>query len=120
MLTAGSGTGKSQVCREISHHLISKKEKVGYIALEESVKRSIRGLVSIGLNKLVHIPEVRKNIPEEELIKEWNNVKDYVAFYEHFGSSDTEDLMNRIRYMVQSLDCKKQLFSTISPLLSQA
>ena len=27
LLTAGSGTGKSQVCREISHHLISKKRK---------------------------------------------------------------------------------------------
>ena len=118
LLTAGSGTGKSQVCREISHHLISKKHKVGYIALEESVKRSIRGLVSIGLNKLVHIPEVRKNISDEELINEWNNVKDYVAFYEHFGSSDTEDLMNRIRYMVQSLDCKTIILDHISIVVS--
>jgi len=50
LLTAGSGTGKSQVCRELAYHLISNKEKVGYIALEESVKRSLRGIVSVGLS----------------------------------------------------------------------
>jgi twinkle protein len=38
LITAGSGTGKSQVCREIAYHLINQKQKVGYIALEESVK----------------------------------------------------------------------------------
>ena len=69
LLTAGSGTGKSQVCRELAHHLVSRKEKVGYIALEESVKRSVRGLVSVGLNKLIHIPEIRKKFTDEELIK---------------------------------------------------
>ena len=29
LLTAGSGTGKSQVCRELAYHLISQKHKVG-------------------------------------------------------------------------------------------
>ena len=118
LLTAGSGTGKSQVCREITHHLISKKEKVGYIALEESVKRSIRGIVSVGLNQLIHLPDVRQNISDEKILEEWNKVKDYICFYDHFGSSDTEDLMNRIRYMVQSLDCKTIILDHISIVIS--
>ena len=100
LLTAGSGTGKSQVCRELAYHLISLKQKVGYIALEESVKRSIRGIVSVPLNKLLHIPEVRKKTSDEEILKEWDKVKNYVAFYDHFGASSSEDLMNRIRFMV--------------------
>ena len=53
----GSGIGESQVCREIAHHLIKNNETVGYIALEENVKRSIRGLVSIELNKQIHLLE---------------------------------------------------------------
>jgi len=118
LLTAGSGTGKSQVCRELAYHLINKKEKVGYIALEESVKRSIRGIVSVGLNKLIHIPEVRQNISDEKILEEWANIKDYVCFYDHFGSSDTDDLMNRIRYMVQSLDCKTIILDHISIVIS--
>ncbi len=118
LLTAGTGIGKSQVCREITHHLITKKHKVGYIALEESVKRSIRGIVSVGLNKLMHLPEVRQNISDEKILEEWNKVKDYICFYDHFGSSDTEDLMNRIRYMVQSLDCKTIILDHISIVVS--
>ena len=118
LLTAGSGTGKSQVCRELAHHLIQQKQKVGYIALEESVKRSVRGLVSVGVNKLIHKPEVRKEVTDEELITEWNNLKDYICFYDHFGSSDTDDLMNRIRYMVQSLDCKTIILDHISIVIS--
>jgi len=118
LLTAGSGTGKSQVCREIAYHLINKKEKVGYIALEESVKRSVRGIVSVGLNKLIHIPEVKQKVTDNELVEEWNKIKDYICFYDHFGSSDTEDLMNRIRYMVQSLDCKTIILDHISIVIS--
>ena len=52
LLTAGSGVGKSQVCREIAADLVSKKKNIGYIALEESVARSVRGLMSIDLNQM--------------------------------------------------------------------
>jgi twinkle protein len=118
LLCAGSGTGKSQVCRELAHHLISQKQKIGYIALEESVKRSVRGIVSVGLNQLLHIPEVKKNLSEEEILQEWDKIKNHICFYDHFGSSDTEDLMNRIRYMVQALDCKVIILDHISIVIS--
>ena len=39
LLCAGSGTGKSQVCRELAYHLITQGKKVGYIPLEENVKK---------------------------------------------------------------------------------
>ena len=118
LLTAGSGTGKSQVCRELAYHLISLKQKVGYIALEESVKRSIRGIVSVPLNKLLHIPEVRKKTSDEEILKAWDKVKNYVAFYDHFGASSSEDLMNRIRFMVKGLNCKYIFLDHISIVIS--
>ena len=118
LLCAGSGTGKSQVCREIAHHLISNKHKVGYIALEESVKRSIRGIVSVGLNKLIHIPEVRKETSDEEIVTEWEKIKDYVTFYDHFGSTSSDDLLNKIRYMVKGLDCKVIFLDHISIVVS--
>ena len=34
---AGSGIGKSQICREIAYHLLLQGETVGYVALEEAV-----------------------------------------------------------------------------------
>ena len=118
LLCGGSGTGKSQMCREIAYDCISKGHKVGYIALEESVKRSIRGIVSVGLNAQIHNPEVRKNISDKKILEEFDKVKNYIAFYDHFGSSDSDDLMNRIRFMVQSLDCKIIILDHISIVIS--
>ena len=74
LLAAGSGTGKSLVCRELAHNIILKGNNVAYIALEENVKRSIRGLVSIGLNAPIHNPEVRKKIPEDKIVSEWKKI----------------------------------------------
>ncbi len=118
LLAAGSGTGKSLVCRELAHHIISKGQNVAYIALEENVKRSIRGLVSIGVNAPIHNPEVRKNIPENKIVSEWEKIKDKVFFYDHFGSSDSDDLINRIRYMVQALGCRYVFLDHISIVIS--
>ena len=118
LLCAGSGTGKSQVCREFAYHLISKKHKVGYIALEESVKRSIRGIVSVPLNKLLHVPEVRKTIDDKDIVSEWNKIKDYICFYDHFGSTSPDDVMNQIRFMVKGLDCKVIFLDHISIMIS--
>jgi twinkle protein len=75
-------------------------------------------MVSIPLNKLIHIPEVKKKTPEKEIIKAWEQVKDYICFYEHFGASNTDDLMNRIRYMVKALDCKVIFLDHISIVIS--
>ena len=118
LLCAGSGTGKSQVCRELAFYLCSNKHKVGYIALEECVKRSIRGIVSVPLNKLLHVPEVRKTIDDKDIVSEWNKIKDYICFYDHFGSTSSDDLMNKIRYMVKGLDCKVIFLDHISIVIS--
>ena len=118
LLCAGSGTGKSQVCRELAFDLINKGNKVGYIALEESVKRSVRGLVSLAVNQPIHIPEVRKKISDKDLISAWEKIKDKVCFYDHFGSSDSDDLLNRIRFMVQGLNCKYIFLDHISIVIS--
>jgi len=118
LLCAGSGTGKSQVCREIAYDLIRKNHKVGYIALEESVKRSIRGLVSIGTNLPIHLPEIKKLADKNDLVKVWEDIKSKVVFYDHWGSTDSQDLMNRIRYMVHALGCEYIILDHISIVIS--
>jgi len=118
LLCAGSGTGKSLVCRELATDIINKGHNVAYIALEESVKRSIRGLVSIVLNAPIHNSEVRKKIPQKDIIDAWSKIKDKIFFYDHWGSQDADDLINRIRYMVSALDCKYVFLDHISIVIS--
>ena len=50
-ITAGSGVGKSQVCREIAYELLNRGESIGYIALEENTKRTALGLMGLSLEK---------------------------------------------------------------------
>lgn len=102
--TAGSGIGKSSACREIAHHLIKRGYKVGYIALEESIKRTVRGLVGLELDVPLHLG--LKDVPKEDLRSAFEAVtnNDRLYLYDHFGSINSDNLLAKIRYMVQGLD----------------
>jgi len=118
LLTAGSGTGKSQVCREIAYNLISKGKTIGYIALEESVARSVRGLMSINLNQKIHEEEVRKTLDKQTLKNSWDKIQPYTYFHKHFGSTDSENLMSKIRYLVKGCDCDYIFLDHINMVVS--
>lgn len=102
---AGSGVGKSAVCREIAYHLIKNNEKVGYIALEESIKRSAQGIMGLAINKTLHLGT---EVEEEELRKAFDATVGSGNFvtYDHWGSIESDNLINRIRYMNKGLGCK--------------
>lgn len=117
-ITAGSGTGKSQVCREIGYDLIRQGNTIGYVALEESVGRSARGLLSIPLNTLLHLPEERKKISEKNLKAEFDKIKSRCYFLDHFGSTESSNLLNKIRYLVRGCDCKYIVLDHLSIVIS--
>ena len=49
-LAAGSGAGKSSICREWIVHFLRAGLKVGVFMLEESVQRSLQGIVGVDIN----------------------------------------------------------------------
>lgn len=104
-LAAGSGIGKSTICRELAHHLlVTQQETLGYIALEEAVKRTALGIMSIHLSRPLHLnPE--KN--EKKLRKAFEATVGSGRYfsYDHFGSLDSENLLQRIRYLVTGCGC---------------
>ena len=101
-ITAGSGVGKSQVCREIAYHLSEAGESYGYIALEENVRHTARSIVGMALNRPLHIDS--EPVPEEEMRAAFNatvgNGRTYL--YDHFGSMSTDNLLSRVRYLAKS------------------
>ncbi len=117
-LCAGTGVGKSQVCREITHWLLQEGEKVGYIALEESVKRSALSLIGLHLNKPIHLDETLST--PEEIRGAFDNAigADRVVFYDHWGSLDNDNLLNRIKYMIRSCGCKWIVLDHLSLVVS--
>jgi len=123
-VTAGSGVGKSAVVREIAHHLLREGETVGMLMLEESTKRTAKGLMGIEMNKPIHLD-----------LTPWSDLSDedkaarraaYEAtvgsgrlyLYDHFGSTEIENLLNRVRYLAKGCGCAWIILDHLSIVVS--
>lgn len=117
-LTAGSGVGKSAVVREIAHHLIKGGETVGMIMLEENPKRTALGLMGIQLNKPLHLS--RDGVSEEDLRNAFSSTlgTGRVFLYNHFGSSDIDNLISRVRYLAKGCGCNWIVLDHLSIVVS--
>jgi twinkle protein len=73
--------------------------RVGYIALEESIKRSMQGIIGIELNKPIHLDSdlVTADQMKQGFDKVFGSGRCYL--YNHFGSLDPEHLIDKIRYL---------------------
>ena len=115
-VTAGSGLGKSQLTREFAYHLLNEGATIGYVALEESSKRTAQGLMSLHLNKLVHLNEV----PTEELREAFDATlgTGRVFMYDHWGSTESDNLLGKIRYLARGCGCQYVILDHISIVVS--
>jgi twinkle protein len=98
-ITAGSGVGKTQICREIAYHLLNEGQTIGYIALEENTKRTALGLMGLDVNIPLHID--KEGISHATLRAAYDNTvgSGRVYLYDHFGSLATDNLLNKVRYL---------------------
>lgn len=117
-LTAGSGIGKSAVVREIAHSLISKNETVGMIMLEENPKRTALGLMGIELNKPLHLS--REGVSDDDLKRAFQSTvgSGRLFLYNHFGSSDIDNLVSRVRFLARGCGCSWIVLDHLSIVVS--
>ena len=117
-VTAGSGIGKSQFAKELAHHLIRQGETLGYIALEENVRRTAQGLMSLSINKPIHLGD--DDVTEEELQNAFADTlgTGRVFLYDHWGSTDSDNLLNKVRFMARGCGCSWVVLDHISIVVS--
>jgi twinkle protein len=116
--TAGSGVGKSAIVREIAYHLIITGQTVGMIMLEENVKRTGRGLMGLAINKPAHL--MWRELSDEEKREAFDATlgTGRVFLYDHFGSSDIENIVSKIRYMAAACEAKVIILDHLSIIVS--
>ena len=115
-ITAGTGQGKSTFCRQLATQLLEEDVKVGYIALEESNRRTALGLMSVAVGKALHLGEhdyTTLKDAYDTTINGWN-----LYLYDHFGSLSADTIYSRIEYMALGLDIKVIFLDHLSILLS--
>lgn len=115
-ITSGSGTGKSSFCRVLASHLLNRQERIGYLALEESNRRTALGLMSAQLGKPYHLEEYERAELEyayNSTIANWN-----LFLFDGFGSYDPDTIYSRIEYLACGLECRVIFLDHLSILLS--
>ena len=116
---AGSGIGKSQVCKVIAHHLLTTTEKkVGYIALEESIERTGLSLVGIEMSQQLHLQEDFKVTDEFYQAFKSTVGSNRLFLYDHFGSLDSDNLLSHIRFLALALDTEVIVLDHLSIVVS--
>ncbi len=115
-ITAGSGIGKSSFCRQLAVDLLNTGERVGYLALEESNRRTALGLMSSAVGQSLHIGEhSKRDLTKhfDKTIANWN-----LHLFDGFGSYDPDHIYNRIEYMAAGLETRVVFLDHLSILLS--
>jgi len=117
--TAGSGLGKTQVMREIVHHIIkSTKDNIGLLMLEETPVITSKGLMSIEANQRLHLPDVHVSKEEMKTYFDATVGTGRVFMFDHFGSNSIDNIVSRVRYLAKGLDCKYVIIDHVSIIVS--
>ena len=117
--TSGSGLGKTQVIRELVHHLLKQtKDNLGLLMLEENPVVTSKGIMSIEANQRLHLPDV--HISKEEWQKHFDATtgSGRVFLFDHFGSNTIDNIISRVRYLAKGLDCKYIIIDHVSIIVS--
>ena len=118
-VTAGSGLGKSQFLREIVWHILNKSsDNIGLMFLEESVKKTAQSLMSLAVNKPLHLPDSDATDEERKYAFDQTLGTDRLFLFDHFGSTSIDNILNRVRFMARGLDCKYVFVDHVSIIVS--
>jgi twinkle protein len=107
------------VARELAYYLIDMGQKVGYIALEESVKKTSEYIMGLRMNVPPHLwldREVTTDQKREAFEATVGSGK--MVLYDHWGSIDPANLLNRVRYMARAMECKYVFLDHLSIVVS--
>lgn len=120
LLSGAEGIGKTEVARAIEYKTLKDTDyNIGIIHLEEAKEDTLNYLLPYETG----IPIRRASVeisPEEKLrhYKSMTKRDNRVFIYSHFGSSDPNDFLGIVRYLVATCGCKFIFFDHINVLVS--
>ena len=125
-ITAGTGSGKSTIVKTLAYHILKNTPEdtnIGMLMLEEPVRETLRGLMTVSMNKnmcLAEVPDSGVTISSEEETKAWLDVfkADRVYVYGEFGSNFIDNIVTDVTYMAQALQCRYIFLDHVSIIVA--
>jgi len=118
-ICAGTGLGKSQFMREIIYHILQNTDaNIGLLMLEEATRTTAESMMSLHLNKPLHLPTTVTT--EEERREAFDATMGTGRFqiFRHFGSSDINVIVDRVKYMAKGMDCDYVFLDHVTMVVS--
>jgi twinkle protein len=117
-ITAGTGVGKTTICKELAYNLLMKHDQsVGMLMLEESNTETMDGMLTINLNK--NLVTDRAKAKQEDIESAFDTLAELPLYlYNHFGSGTMDSILDRIRYMVRGCGVRWIFLDHLSILVS--
>jgi twinkle protein len=102
--------------RQIAYHLHMSGHQVGMLMLEETVTRTAKLMLGLHMKRRLHLNPAS----QEEMRRAWNDMfRDReIVYYDHFGSTEIDNLLNRVRYMATALKCRYIVLDHLSIAVS--
>lgn len=118
MITAGSGIGKSAIAKEVAHHVLLAGHTLGMLMLEEPIKRTALGMMSISANHPLHLD--RTGVDPEAIKAAFDATlgTGRLFLYDHFGSTGKDNLMSKLRYLAKGCGCDVLVLDHLSIVVS--
>ena len=118
-VTAGSGLGKSQFLREVVWATLQQtKFNIGLLFLEESIRKTALSIMSLAANKQLHLPTTVSTEEERREAFDATLADERLYLLDHFGSTDVDNIVGRVRYMAKALDCRYVFLDHVSIVVS--
>lgn len=116
---AGSGVGKSSILREIVYHSLRTTEsEIGLAFLEETPERTMRGIAGLHLNKPIHLDGINYEPYEIDSAFDTLGLGTRIQLWEHWGSSQIDNVISRLKFFAVAMDCKIIILDHISIVVS--
>jgi twinkle protein len=110
--------GKSTIAAQIAYDLaVNQHKTIGYVALEESVGRTGLRFMSYALQRPLHLPQDITEVERKEAFDKTLGTGRFFL-YDHFGSMDSDHLLNKLRFMVKACGADYLFIDHLSILLS--
>lgn len=118
-VTAGSGLGKSQFLREVVYGILgTTQDNIGLMFLEESTSKTALSLMSLAADKPLHLPDSSCTQEEKDAAFKATMQTNRIFMFDHFGSTDIDNIISRIRYLSKATDCQYIFLDHLSIIIS--
>jgi len=115
---AGTGVGKTDFFTQIIASDIEAGHTCGALYLEQNPVETVRRVSGKMVGKVLHVPGACTDQEREQAVSALD-ATNRLYLYDHFGSSDSDLILQRIRYMVVSLGCTRIFLDHLTALVAQ-